>query len=270
MDPSESSGLGAVHPFFAGAPFPRIFGHRGFVSPDAAARGVVENTHAAFAAALEAGATHVESDCRLTNDGRVVLFHDSHLTRVLGDARACAEVSFRELERMLADRGGLLALDDALAAFPHARVNIDIKSPEVAEAAGEILGLHANRVLITSFSDALRQRAVEAALRVSGGERPAVSPGKGGIIRVLAALTLRSRSHLRRAFAGLDALQIPERQGPVRVLTPRLIAEAHRHGVEVHVWTVNAAVRMRELVAMGVDGIVTDRTDIAVQALRTA
>ena len=47
----------------------------------------------------------------------------------------------------------------------------------------------------------------------------------------------------------------------MRIVTPRLIAAAHRHGVEVHVWTVNDPADMRRLVAMGVDGIVTDRAD---------
>ena len=50
--------------------------------------------------------------------------------------------------------------------------------------------------------------------------------------------------------------------------TPRLIAAAHSHGVEIHVWTVNDVERMRELIAMGVDGIVTDRADLAIAALR--
>ena len=69
------------------------------------------------------------------------------------------------------------------------------------------------------------------------------------------------RASSRRALAGIDALQVPERQGRLRIVTPRLIAAAHRHDVEVHVWTVNDPADMRRLVAMGVDGIVTDRAD---------
>ena len=55
--------------------------------------------------------------------------------------------------------------------------------------------------------------------------------------------------------------------GDMRVLTPRLISAAHRHGVEVHVWTVNDPDEMRRLVALGVDGIVTDRADVALEVL---
>lgn len=256
-----------MHPFLPDHATPRIFGHRGFVSAAAAARGIVENTREAFAAALAAGATHVESDCQLTRDGRVVLFHDDSLTRVLGDPRLCADVTYDELSALMVDRGGLMGLDEALEAFPGARFNIDIKSSDVAEPAGRILGRHADRVLITSFSDEHRLRALQSAAAVSAGVRPATSPGKRGIVRTLVAVTLRSRTLMARAFDGLDALQIPERQGAIRILTPRLITEAHRRGVEVHVWTVNDGARMRELVRMGVDGIVTDRTDVAVDAL---
>jgi glycerophosphoryl diester phosphodiesterase len=37
---------------------------------------------------------------------------------------------------------------------------------------------------------------------------------------------------------------------------------AHRHGIEVHAWTVNAAEEMVELLDLGVDGLVTDRPDV--------
>ena len=71
---------------------------------------------------------------------------------------------------------------------------------------------------------------------------------------------------IRRLLRGIDALQIPERQGRLTVLTPRLIRAAHEAGVEVHVWTVNDEQDMRRLVGMGVDGIVTDRADRALAA----
>lgn len=40
------------------------------------------------------------------------------------------------------------------------------------------------------------------------------------------------------------------------------LAEAHNLGLKVVVWTVNDAGRMRELIAMGVDGIITDYPDV--------
>ncbi|WP_274543187.1 glycerophosphodiester phosphodiesterase family protein, partial [Microbacterium sp. CPCC 204701] len=91
--------------------------------------------------------------------------------------------------------------------------------------------------------------------------------GSRTVARVLAAVASRSDRLVARTLAGVDALQVPERQGRLRVVTPRLIDAAHRHGVEVHVWTVNEPDDMHRLVAMGVDGIVTDRTDVALKTL---
>jgi glycerophosphoryl diester phosphodiesterase len=42
----------------------------------------------------------------------------------------------------------------------------------------------------------------------------------------------------------------------------RFVAGAHKLGLEVHVWTVDDEPKMRELLDIGVDGIVTDRPDV--------
>ena len=261
------------HPYFAGGARPRIFAHRGFVSPELSASGIVDNTRAAFASAVAAGAEYLETDCHLTRDGRVVVFHDDDLVRVAGDPRAVSDVTFAELTRILEHRGGALALEDALAAFPDSRFNIDVKARAAADPLGRIVAPHGHRVLLTGFDDEARALALRAAAdEIEAGNAsvlPAASPGKAGISRALLAAWSGSRRAVARALAGFDALQIPERRGAVRVLGRRLLDAAHANGVEVHVWTVNDADRMRRLIASGVDGVVTDRTDIAVAALRT-
>lgn len=251
-----------THPYLAGARHPRVLAHRGLTTPQMHVAGIVENSRAAIEAAILAGCEYVETDCHLTRDGRVVLFHDSDLVRIAGDPRKVADVTLDELSEVMARRGGVITLDEALGAHPHTRFNVDVKAVAAANLVGRIVAPHAHRVLITSFSDAFRTRALASA----GGSRPATSPGQWGMIRIVASLFLRAG--IARALRGLDALQIPERHGPIRVLTPRLIATAHRYGIEVHVWTVNDPRRMRELVEMGVDGIVTDRADLALSALR--
>lgn len=250
------------HPYLAGARRPRVLAHRGLTTPEMHAAGIVENSRAAIEAAIEAGCEFVETDCHLTRDGEVVLFHDADLMRVTGDPRRVADVTLAELADVMARRGGVITLDRALEAYPHTRFNVDVKAAAAAEPAGRMVAPHAHRVLVTSFSDAFREQALAAA----GSLRPAASPGQRGVIRIVASQL--TRLGIARALRGFDALQIPARHGPVRVLTPRLIEAAHRHGVEVHVWTVNDPDRMRKLIAMGVDGIVTDRADLAIAALR--
>jgi glycerophosphoryl diester phosphodiesterase len=256
-----------MHPWFQGIALPRVLAHRGLVTAGDAADGIAENSFAAVAAAHSAGAGYVESDCHLTADGVVVLFHDDDLSRVTGDPRKVAEVPVRELEELMAGRGGLITLAQALDAFPTVRFNLDVKATDAAAAVGTAVAAHGERVLVTSFSDARRRAALAAAQAAGRGIRPATSAGSRTMARVLAAVASRSDRLVARALAGVDALQIPERQGRLRIVTPRLIAAAHRHGVEVHVWTVNDPDDMRRLVAMGVDGIVTDRADVAVETI---
>lgn len=250
------------HPYLPGDP-PRILAHRGFVPGDS--EGVVENSFAAVAAAHALGVDYVESDCHLSADGTVILFHDADLTRVTGDPRPLASVGDAELEELMSERGGLITLEQALTAFPTLRFNLDVKADAAAEPVGRIVAAHDRRVLVTSFSDRRRRRALAAA-RATGGH-PATAPGRVRTIAILLAVRLGLRFLTKRAFARLDALQVPERQGPVRVVTARLVRAAHDCGVEVHVWTVNAADDMQRLLALGVDGLVTDRADRARRVL---
>jgi glycerophosphoryl diester phosphodiesterase len=248
-----------VHPWFSGSPLPRVLAHRGFVPPDS--EGVVENSVAALAAGRAAGTPYLESDCHVTADGEVVLFHDADLRRVTGDPRPLADITARELEQIMATRGGLAILRDALDAFPDARFNLDVKADAAAIPAGHLIARHSDRVLLTSFDDR-RRRAALAAARERGGD-PATSAGSTILARILLGLRTGLTGLARRELRGVDALQVPERHRGIRIVTPRLIAGAHDASVEVHVWTVNEPGTMRALLDMGVDGIVTDRTDLA-------
>lgn len=251
-----------THPFFEGARHPRVLAHRGLASPD---DGVQENTAAAFASAHAAGAWYIETDCRVTADGDVILFHDETLSRVLGDDRSVSAVRTAELQELFAPHGGLLTVSEMLDMFPESRFNIDVKTDDAAEPLGRIVAPHAHRVLLTSFDDDRRARAVAAVQAAGAVIRPATSAGRStmALVRLRTALRLSPV----RALDGIDALQIPERYGILKVLTPALLDAAHAAGVEVHVWTVNDVHDMRRLVSTGVDGVVTDRADLALQTL---
>jgi glycerophosphoryl diester phosphodiesterase len=241
---------------------PRIFAHRGFAADGAAA----ENTIDAFRAALELGATHLESDIQVTKDGVPVLFHDDDLLRVAGLPRKIIEIPLAELRGLSLISGGKIpTLREALVELPTARFNLDLKVWGAVVPAVELireLGAE-NRVLVSSFSDRRRAKAL------SLFNRPVVS--SAGSVRVLGlwfAATLRFGWLIRFLARPVQALQIPTGKGPVRFDSTAFILQMKAVGLELHYWTINEADEMLRLVGLGADGIVTDRTDIAVKTLR--
>jgi glycerophosphoryl diester phosphodiesterase len=64
-----------------------------------------------------------------------------------------------------------------------------------------------------------------------------------------------------------DALQVPPRTGRLTVTDRRLLAAAHRRGVQVHVWTVDEVAEMRDMLVLGVDGIMSDRPDLLLEVM---
>ncbi|MGI9825114.1 glycerophosphodiester phosphodiesterase [Agromyces sp. Marseille-Q5079] len=240
-------------------PRPRILAHRGL------AIDAPENTLLAFERARSAGAGYLETDVRLTRDGVVVIAHDDTIERIAGRDAAVADLTIDELRRIELGQGQTFCtLAEALDAFPAARFNIDVKSADAVGPAADVIRSAAasDRVLLTSFSDARRRRLAEL---VPGA---VTSTGQAGVVRVLLASWLGSPGLARRGLRGAVAVQVPERFGPLRIVGRRFVDVVHRAGAEVHVWTVNDPDDMARLLAMGVDGLVSDRADLAVALLR--
>ncbi len=215
---------------------------------------------AAFGAAVALGYRYVETDVHATADGVVVAVHDATLDRVTDATGRIADLPWSRVRQ--ARIGGtepVPTLAEVLATWPDLRVNLDLKSPgAVAPTVAVIEAARAwDRVCVASFSD---RRRAGALARLTAPV--ATSAGTGTVVRFLAAVAARSRGGVARALRGVHCLQVPERSGAVRVVTPRTLAAAHAHGVQVHVWTVNDPGDMERLLDLGVDGLVTDRADL--------
>lgn len=235
-------------------PLPRLLAHRGFSRND------VENTLGAFAAARKLGADYVESDIRATADGVAVLFHDPTLDRSFGIRARIRDLTLKRLKELTASRGEIPTLAEALEAFPDALWNLDVKCADAIAPAARVIRDHCaeGRILVASFSGK-RSGALSRLL----GNRVVRSPGVGRMALVLLCAHLHAIALGSRLLASFVALQIPERQGCIRVVSPRLIRQYHRMGAEVHVWTVDDEDDIRRLLRWGVDGIVTNRIDRA-------
>ena len=246
---------------FFDAPTPLAFAHRGF-SPDG-----LENSLTAFSAAVALGYRYLETDVRATRDGVAIAFHDPELDRITDRAGRIAELDWSEAGRALI-RGSepIARIDDVLDAWSDVRLNIDVKdAAAVAPLVRAIERTRAHdRVCVASFSDR-RRRAVLRRLSAP----VATSGGRWTVARFrLAASPARWAALVAHALRDVDCVQVPERAGPVRIVTAATVAAARAAGKQVHVWTVNDESRMHRLLDLGVHGLVTDRADVLRDLLR--
>lgn len=228
--------------------------HRGF-SLDG-----LENSMAAFAAAVGLGYRYVETDVHATSDGVLLAFHDPTLDRVTDRTGAISGLPWRAVRQALI--GGtepIPTLEELLGTWPALRVNIDVKSAGAIGPLARVLDrtrAH-GRVCVASFSDA-RRRAVLRRLAAP----VATSAGVSVLAAFRAAVAVRSPALAAACLRGVDCLQVPVEFRGVPVVTARSVGYAHAAGRPVHVWTVNEAAEMRRLLDLGVDGIMTDRADL--------
>jgi len=246
--------------FFTPAP-PRVFGHRGSAGTHP------ENTLESFRAAVAAGIQYLEFDIHMTRDGEIVVAHDEHLKRMCGLDRVIPEMTYAELAT--ADAGQMFTIDGAtfpfrekgirvpqlaevLAEFPKLRMIVEVKqiAPSLVAPMLDVIdraGMR-RRVLVASEHqqplDEVRKLAPEIPTNFSYLE-------SGGFLQAMASRDANYRP------PG-DALQIPRSYESWQLVTPESVGFAHRIGLEVHVWTVNEEAEMRELLDLGVDGLISD------------
>ena len=218
----------------------------------------VENTRHAFAHAVALGYQYLETDVHVTADGVLLAFHDQTLDRVTDATGLLADLDAEQVSaaRIQAEHP-VPTMAELLEAFPHSRFNIDLKSMGAATPLADLVERTAShdRVCVGSFS----QRRLDRFRAASRGRvATSASPGEVALF-----LTCPSGGAARVLTRGrVAALQVPHRRGPVPVVTAALVRRAHAARAHVHVWTVDEPVEMEELLDLGVDGLITDRTDV--------
>jgi glycerophosphoryl diester phosphodiesterase len=262
MQPARPSvKLPGVHPFLDDPP-PVAIAHRG------AAGDAPENTLEAFQIAVDLGCRYLETDAHVTRDGVVVAFHDCRLDRVTDRRGRIRDLTIAEVEQ--ADAGfhfpgyrgrgvQVPRLEELLTRWPDARVNIDPKEDDCVEPLVTLLDRLDvwDRVCIGAFSDARLKRVRRLA-------RGRACTSMGPIAVATAWLSARGG---RMPRLGANCVQVPRSQGPFALVTQRFVDAAHHAGLPVHVWTVDDPAAMRRLLALGVDGIMTNRPRVLLEIL---
>lgn len=211
-----------------------------------------ENSLAAFTRAIDLGFRYIETDVQLTADGRMIVFHDDMLDRLTDGQGPVDALPWSTIaQARIAGREPIPLLEEVLEGWPNLHLNIDPKSDRAALALPDILRRHGalGRVCVGSFSGVRLAR-----LRRDLGPDLCSSAGPAQVAQVW----LGARG-LPLGRPGSDCLQVPQRHHGLPIITPAFIRTAHRLGLPVHVWTVDEAAEMENLLDMGVDGLISDR-----------
>ena len=235
---------------------------RGDHRPPRRSHDAPENTLAAFNLAWKQAADTVELDIYQAKDGQIVVLHDKTTQRTTGIALLVADSTLAELQQL--DAGSwkdtawkgerIPSLEQVLAAKPRGKgLFIEIKcGPEVVPELARVIhksGQPPAELMIIGFDyETMKQAKVRlpqlavywivSTKKASGGKLPAIDELIG-----------------KAQQAGLDGLDLSQSFA----LDPAAVARVHRAGLKLYTWTVNDVDVARSLVALGVDGITTDR-----------
>ena len=239
-----------------------------------------ENTLAAFeTAAAGHGCAFLELDVHASADGVPVVIHDPTVNRTTGGRGAVSAMTLAELRtldagaRFVPPEGRSAAapscpiptLEEVLRRLPQCWFSIDIKQdrPPCERAVVDVVRRTGMQGRVLLGSDAHRRfRRIQAA----GPELASFFTRRAAGVFLLAVWLGLSRAYRPPHHT----LQVPERLGRLRVVTGRFVRAAHALGIPVIVWTVNEEADMRRLLALGVDGIMTDRPDVFNRVARKA
>lgn len=232
-------------------PNPAVIAHRG------ASAYAPENTLAAFKLALQQGADGIELDAKLTADGQVVVIHDATVDRTTPHHGRVVDFRLNDLRKMdagshfdIAFKGEPIpSLEEVFKAVGLLTIiNVELTNyaapnDSLPDKVAELVHRHklAGRVIFSSFNPIALIRIRRLVPEAPVGLLTAPGP-RGALLRSWIG-----------GLLGYDALH--PHYGDV---TPSLVARAHRRGRKVFTWTVNPEDEIRRLIALNVDGIITD------------
>ena len=212
---------------------PLLLGHRGLRSRSFRTR---ENTIAAFDLALQHGCDGFEFDVRLSKDRRAVICHGARFAGITIARANC--------ERLRA----LPLLEDVLARYAgRAFLDIELKVPGIES------------YVIAAIAKFPPQRGY-----VVSSFLPGIL---GDLRRQSQSIPLGIICETRKQLSVWPDLPVEYVIVHERLITAALIASVHTAGKSIFGWTINRKASMIRLANSGVDGIVSDRTELLVATL---
>lgn len=231
-----------------------------------------ENTLEAFERSKELGVDMLELDIRATKEGELVVFHDKNLDRTTNGNGSVSEKSFEEISKLDAgfnwtNDGGktypfrgkgirVSRLRAVFEKFPDIKINIEPKysEPSPAKPLCDLIKefKREEKVIVASTIESV----LEEFRRECRGVATSASPSEaiGFLVRYKVGLSDNYSPEMK-------VLQTPQDIRIIDVVTSGYVEAARKMKLQVHVWTVNRPEEMKQLLTIGVDGIMTDHPD---------
>lgn len=220
-----------------------------------------ENTIESFHYSKNIGCKFIETDVQLSSDGIPYIFHDDTFLRLLGKNIIFNSLDSSEIDKLrLFENHPIPKLDTVLKTFPDLYFQIDVKTDEVALPTLEVIKKNnaMNRVCIASFSSKRLQNVYKKYPEIC------LSMGPNEVLKML----LSSFGLYRKSIIG-DCLQIPIYQYGIKLVTKRFVEFVHKKGLKICVWTINDETTFKNLIDIGVDGIITDKPKLLFETLES-
>lgn len=236
-----------------------VIGHRGAMGY------APENTLASFEEAIRRGADAIELDAQLSQDGQIVVMHDSSVERTTNGEGLVRDMPWKKLKTL--DAGGWYGEEFAGQYIPSLR-DVILRFRNRRTARRQPVGLVIELKTVPGLGGSLADAVVALLQEEQFVDRTAViSFDAVALEEVHAADKHVPTGLLYSEEKGESPLHQAQRIGAHALfprktcVTARGVVTAHKAGLAVGVWTANTANEMKRLIACGVDAIATNFPD---------
>jgi glycerophosphoryl diester phosphodiesterase len=222
--------------------WPVLQSHRGYWI-----EGKMENSLEALAQSKARGYGMAEIDVRLSSDGIPVLYHDSNLKRLTKSHMWVSEVTAAELEQL-----GIPTLSEVLATSHRPeKINVEIKKEDFKDSELEYKVIEVvkaskkeDEILFSSFNPVVLGKLAK--------ELPDIPRAL-----LIEMDSIKWASYLR--LSGNVVAKAHMVNWPYKLLNKEIVETLKNAGVPVATWTVNDYRDAKNLLAYGVDSLISDR-----------
>ncbi len=211
-----------------------------------------ENTYEAFSDAYALGYRWFETDVQISKDGFLYAIHDNNLKRIAGININIDKLNSEELDQILiSGKYRIPRLDLLLRQFNDVTFNLDAKNIHAAKALVNLLNNDKSfrNLCLGSFSHKTMNYMREFLKR----DLP-MSFSKWEVFSLILDIKFNKNAKYNASY-----LQIPKSYFGYTLVSKKLLDYCKKKGIKVHAWTINEKDEMKNLIGIGVDGIMTDK-----------